>query len=409
MNHLVSACAARPADDPIFAISHEAERRRRAGESILNASLGALMDDAGRLAVLPTVVEALRAVDPVRAASYAPIAGDELFRRAVVQDVFGGGRLADCAVAVATAGGTGALHHAIHDFLDPGQSLVTTSYYWGPYRTIADHARRLVRTFPMFGRDGRFDVGALERSLVETLREQGRALVVLNTPCHNPTGYSLDAAEWRELVAVLARAGRRAPVTLVVDLAYARYGGPGSEAWVEEVAPLVESCNLLVAWSASKAFTQYGARVGALIAVVPDAAQRERVANALSYSCRATWSNCNHLGLLAVANLLVDPALRRRVDLERAQLKELLDERVALFNREARRVGLRTPRYEGGFFVAVFTDAAEAAAAAARAEGVFVVPMEGALRVALCSTPREGVPRLVEVLERAIVGAGARS
>ena len=162
---------------------------------------------------------------------------------------------------------------------------------------------------------------------------------------------------------------------------------------------------MLVAWSASKSFAQYGARVGALLATTPDAAERTRIGNALSFACRGTWSNCNHLGLLAIAELLSEPALRTRADSERAHLIRLLDERVAVFNREAARAGLKYPRYEGGFFVSVFTADPEQAAARMREEGVFVVPLKektgGALRVALCSTPVKDVPRLVTALGRA--------
>ena len=84
------------------------------------------------------------------------------------------------------------------------------------------------------------------------------------------------------------------------------------------------------------------------------------------------------------------------------RVQTLLGERVNIFNREASRVGLRYPRYEGGFFVTVFTEDAHAAAEAMRKEGVFVVPIVGALRVALCSTRVEDVPRLVAVMARGI-------
>ena len=79
---------------------------------------------------------------------------------------------------------------------------------------------------------------------------------------------------------------------------------------------------------------------------------------------------------------------------------------VAAFNEAAAVVGLHTPRYEGGFFVAVFTPDALRTAASARDEGVFVVPLEGAVRVALCSTPAAEVPRLVAVLAQAVERAG---
>src|SRR5262245_56430210 len=124
MEHLIPGRTGRPSDDPIFALNAEATARRAKGESIVNATVGALLDDEGRLAVLPSVVDALREVPPVQAASYAPLAGPEAFDRAVVGDLFGDSPLAEHAVAIATPGGTGALRHAVANFLERGQALL---------------------------------------------------------------------------------------------------------------------------------------------------------------------------------------------------------------------------------------------------------------------------------------------
>ena len=405
-SHLIPDCLARPGDDPIFALNAEAGRRAKAGESIVNATLGALMEDDGRLATMPVVAEALAAVPPERGAAYAQIAGDPPFLLAVVRDLFGDGPLAAQSVAAATPGGTGALYHAIVSFLKPGDALLTTSYFWGPYKTIAQHTGRKVETFPMFGADGRLDAGGLAKALAAQVRRQGRALVLLNSPCHNPTGYSLDEAEWQAVAAALREAATVAPVTLCVDFAYARFGAGDPLSWVKAIEPLLGDVLLLVAWSASKAFAQYGARIGALVASHPDPAARERIFSALSFSCRGTWSNCNHLGMLAITELLRDPALRARADRERARLRGLLDERVAAFNAGAQRLGLRHPRYEGGFFVTAFTADGERAAERMRELGVFVVPLPGAVRVALCGTSARDVPRLVEALAEGVRAAG---
>ena len=56
------------------------------------------------------------------------------------------------------------------------------------------------------------------------------------------------------------------------------------------------------------------------------------------------------------------------------------------------------PRYEGGFFVTVFTDEAHERAGRAKERGVFVVPQKGAMRVALCSVAASDIQRLVEAL-----------
>ncbi len=402
LDFLVAAARSRPADDPIFALNAEAQRRAKAGELVVNATLGALMEDDGRLAVMPSVSEAMRAVDARRAAAYAPIAGETNFLASVIADLFGASELARAATAVATPGGTGALHHAIVNVLEPGQALLTTEYYWGPYHTLAEHTRRRVETFRMFGPDGRFDAQDFERALSAQIAAQGRALVMLNSPCHNPTGYSLDDAEWTEVVRIVRAAAERAPVALLVDHAYAKFGGPGAERWVEHVAKLAGEALLLVAWTASKTFAQYGARIGALVAVHPDVETRRRIGNALSYSCRGTWSNCNHAGMLAIGSILADSALRQRADAERAQLVALLSERVRAFNTAASAAGLRYPRYEGGFFVSVFAQDPERAAARMRELGVFVVPIQGAVRVALCSTPARDIARLVDALSEGV-------
>ncbi|MBL8862562.1 MAG: aminotransferase class I/II-fold pyridoxal phosphate-dependent enzyme [Planctomycetes bacterium] len=399
---LIPSAASRPADDPIFLLNAEATRRAQAGEKVINATLGALLEDDGTLAILPSAVEALARVPAKKAAAYAPILGARPFLDAVVRDTFDGADLASLATASATPGGTGAIYQALTCFLEPGQALLTTHWFWSPYQTLATHARRAVETFETFDARGRFDTGGFAAGLDRLIQRQGRALAVLNFPCHNPTGYSLDAAEWREVAEIVRKAGERAPVALLVDLAYARFGGAGSNGWIEQVPRVLESATLLVAWTASKSFAQYGARVGALVAAHADPAERSRIQNALAFACRGTWSNCNHGGQLAVAELLEDPVQRARADQDRARLVRLLDERVQVWNREAARAGLRHPRYEGGFFVSVFAPDAEAAAERLRAAGVFVVPLPGALRVALCSTPVAEVPRLVAALREAI-------
>jgi aromatic-amino-acid transaminase len=272
---------------------------------------------------------------------------------------------------------------------------------------MADHTRRGLATFPMFGADGRHDLAAFETGLMDLIGRQERVLVIFNSPCHNPTGYTLDDREWIESVRILRAAARRGPLAFLNDHAYAKFGGAHERCWIEHAADMVGEVTLLVAWTVSKSFALYGARVGALVAVHPDPEERQRMFNALSYSCRGTWSNCNHLGLLAIERMLSDPDLKARSDAERARLVRMLSERVEVFNEHAGRAGLRYPRYEGGFFVSVFTPPAEVAAAAARERGVFVVPLRGAVRLALCSTSAAQVPAAVAAVAEGVRAAGA--
>jgi aspartate/tyrosine/aromatic aminotransferase len=402
MAFLIPAHASRPSDDPIFALNSEARARAQAGESIVNATVGAMLDDAGKLAVLPTVARVLREVPAEVGAGYAPISGPPAFLRAVIGDLLGTRPEAAQAVAVATPGGSGALRLALSNFLEPGQSLLTTSLYWGPYKTLADEADRKLVTFRMFDEHGRLDVVDFEAKLAGLVEGEGRALVFLNSPCHNPTGYSFDDAEWDAVAAAVGRVADRGrgPVTILLDVAYARYAARDLALALDRVLHLAPKALILLAWSASKSFTEYGLRVGALVAVVPDAVERRQIDAAFSYSCRGTWSNCNAAGMAAITRILEDDALRAQVDSERASLKAVLDRRVAAWNELGGKAGLRYPRYDGGFFTTVFCADAPGAAAKLRADGLFVVPQSGALRVALCSVAERDLGRLVDGIAR---------
>ncbi|MDA1194686.1 MAG: aminotransferase class I/II-fold pyridoxal phosphate-dependent enzyme [Planctomycetota bacterium] len=403
-SHLIPSRQGRSGDDPIFALNDEARTRQARGEDVLNATLGALLDDEGRLAVLPTAARAVSEVAAPDWAAYAPIAGPPAFLDAVIADLFATDpTLAAQSVAVATPGGSGALRHAIATFLEPGQALLTTDFFWGPYKTLADENERTLRTFRTFASAEALDVDALDEALGAVLAAQGRALLILNDPCHNPSGYSMSPEDWAGVCAVVGRHAREAPVTVVLDNAYAAFAAPGAmDTARAALAELAETALVLVAWSASKTFTHYGLRVGSLVAVLPDADERRQVGNALAYACRGTWSNCNRGGMTAVTRLLADPVLRPQVDAERAELVRLLNGRVTAFNTAARAAGLKYPRYAGGFFTTVFAEDAKAAAARMRADGVYVVPIPGALRIGICALPTSGIERTVEAVARAL-------
>lgn len=401
MTYVTSRNTDRPGDDPIFALNREATQRRAAGEKVINATVGALLEDDGKLAVLPSVIEVIRGIDPLRGAAYAPIAGAPDFLKAAIDDLLGGTSLAAQAVAVSSPGGTGALRHAVSTFLDRGQHLVTPSFHWGPYDTICEEHERGLSTFEMFGADGQFNADALASQLADTAARQGRLLVFLNDPCNNPTGYSMSDAEWTETARVLEHAASRVPLVVLLDVAYLAYARD-SKSFLRFLAPLAERALVLFAWSASKTFTQYGLRVGALIACTADAAQRTQVHRALAFACRGTWSTCSAAGQAAIAKCITEPELRARVDGERARLTGLLDARVRAFNAAAKGTTLRYPRYDGGFFVTVFAGNAADAHRKLKARGIFTVPQDGALRVALCGVAQCDIVTLTRALAESV-------
>ncbi len=399
MHHVIAAHQARPSDDPIFSLFREATQRREKGEAIVDATIGSLLDDDGKLAVLPTAARVVREVPRDEWAAYAPIAGMPTYLNGVMDDLLGTQpALRASAVAVATPGGTGALRVGISNFLEPGQALLTTNFHWQPYNTLADDTDRRAATFTMFNDRRELNVEALDRAIDEQVRAQGRVLLILNDPCQNPTGYSMQPAEWRAVVACLLSHADKAPITLLVDCAYMAYSASDPRAFQKELLPLLGHVALLFAWSASKTYTHYGLRVGSLVACIEDEKERASTSAALSYTCRGTWSNCSRGGLSAITRLLVDPALARACNVERDGFKEMLQARVRVWNEAAAQKKLVHPRYQGGFVVTVFRDHAFEKAAAMKERGVFVVPQTGALRVAICAVGERDIRKVVEAM-----------
>lgn len=389
-------------DDPILALHGEARQRRRSGERIVDATLGALMTESGELAILPTVARALREVSPNDWAKYAPILGRADFLDAVTADLLPDRSVRRCAVTVASPGGSGALHLAIAAATRPRDAVLTSSLHWAPYQTLCGAQGRALTTYEMFDDAGSFDLSGLDRRLHTLLAHQGRALLILNDPCHNPTGYTMTDEDWNALVRVICRRASDGDISVVLDHAYAGYARSGGARSVESLSRLRGVARLFVAWSASKLFTMYGLRVGALVALCRDEEESTSVSQSLGNICRGTWSNCNHGGMSAIARLMTDPVLRSSVDAERAEFMQMLAARASLFHKEAGRWGIGTLRYSGGFFMTVPCEFPERACVRLKERGVFVVPQPRSLRIALSAIAKTDVDRLVRGLVEAI-------
>ncbi|HHH27623.1 MAG TPA: aminotransferase class I/II-fold pyridoxal phosphate-dependent enzyme, partial [Polyangiaceae bacterium] len=59
----------------------------------------------------------------------------------------------------------------------------------------------------------------------------------------------------------------------------------------------------------------------------------------------------------------------------------------------------------GGFFTTLFCDDAQEAAAKLRERGIYVVPMKGAMRVAMCSVTEAEIERIVPAVAE-VLGLG---
>lgn len=378
-----------PKEDKIFGISSRANRMiaEKGKEAVVNATIGALLDDDGKLMVLSSVDKTFKRLEPEEYAAYAPIGGTPAFKSAAVKAALGKYQPKGYVETVATPGGTGAIRNTIANYSQVGDDVLTADWFWSPYGTIASEIGRGVETYRFFTEDRRYNIASFKEKTEDLLSRQDRLVVIINTPAHNPTGYALTVEDWTGVRDVLASVPHEKKIALLIDAAYIDFAG--DEDKYREFLPVLEELpeNVLpvIAYSMSKTFTLYGARTGAMICLAPTEEIAEEFRRVNEFSCRASWSNCSRAGQSVIAKIYADEAMKARVAEERKEIRDMLIRRGRAFEEEADKAGLETVPFDAGFFVSIPCKDPDPVCVTLEKEGIFLVPLAKGIRVSVAS------------------------
>ena len=374
-------------------------------ERVINATIGAVMDDNGKLAHLPTVERVFRSLPIEDYIAYAPISGLPEYLEAAIDITFAGERPAGYLAAVATAGGTGALRTAVDDYVERGDRVLTSDWFWGTYNIICQELGSSVTTFTLFDEANNFNHPAFSAAVDALCKRQDSLLIILNTPAHNPTGYSLSAEDWDHVLdTVKAQAKTGKKIHILVDIAYIDFAGEkyATRAFMQKFAGLPENILTLFAFSMSKAYTFYGQRCGALIALSASKTVIDEFSEISKYTARATWSNINRGAMTLLTRIQQDSAAYAAYESERDALYRLVQERGDIFMQEAAACGLPALPYKGGFFLAIPSGDPQAVCDALHEDLIFAVPLKMGVRIAACSVPKIKMHGVAEKVKRAM-------
>lgn len=396
-----------PKEDKIFGINKRAKRMEEAvgKKSVINATVGSLLDDNGDLVILSSVVNELTHLKPEDYAAYAPIGGIPKFREAIKKAAFGSYEPKSFTEAVATPGGTGALRNAMSNYSEYGDSVLTTDWHWIPYNNIAAEIGRKIETFELFDEKGGFNLGSFSLKVNELMDRQGSLLVILNTPAHNPTGYSLTCEDWDGVIEVMKKAaGENRTAAILVDAAYIDFAGDEDEyrSFLPQLETLPENILPMIAYSTSKTFTSYGMRCGAIICMAGTKEIAEEFLRVCKYSSRATWSNGTRASQETIARIYDDKLLLKAVSEERAEYRDMLIKRGRAFESAAEKSGLETVPFDAGFFISIPCSDSDRVSKILEAWGAFVVPLENGLRVSVASITEKQCRKLPAMIVAAM-------
>lgn len=394
--------------DAIFGASSAAQQAiaKFGADKVTNATIGAIMDENEKIACIPTMEKTFRSLPMSDLIAYAPIAGLPDYLNTVIDLTFADQKPDGHFASVATAGGTGAVHHAIANYSELGDKVLTADWYWGPYSVICQETGRSIETYKLFDEKQNYNIADFTSKVEALMKTQSSLLIIINTPAHNPTGYSLSEDDWAAVLDVCKKEAAKGDkrISIMVDIAYIDYAGEKNETrkFMKQFGNLPKNIFVMFAFSMSKGYTMYGQRTGAIIGLSSDKEVIEEFNNAAKYSSRATWSNINRGAMATLTKIQQDRTLLAQFEAERDGYYQMIKKRAAVFMDEAKECGLNALPYNAGFFISVPSDKSQAICDILKEDLIFPVALKLGVRIAVCSVPLPKMNGIATKMKKAI-------
>ena len=378
--------------DTVFTIVSKASiaKKEYGSENVIDASIGSLFDEESNFVALDSVFNSYRSLTNKDYAKYASsFSGNLDFKDAIKKYVLENKFTNLKEKIIATPGGTGAISITISNMLSKGETIIVPNIGWTSYTIMAKENNLNVDFYSMFDESNNFNLNNLKEKILNSLRIQNKALVIINSPLHNPTGYSIKNNEWEELVRFINEDCDNKEVIILNDIAYIDYSFNLNN--VKDYFKILDNLNdnalLVIAYSCSKTFTSYGMRLGAAIVLHKDENLLEEIFNAYDKSCRVYWSNSNNGAMTNVANLINNHL--EEFNKEKDIYINLLKERADIILKEAKEIDLPIYPFDEGFFITLKVDNSikNKYHEELLNNNIFTVQVNEGIRIAVCSLP----------------------
>ncbi len=392
-----------PIEDTVFAIVKMAndDINTNGEENVVNATIGSLFNEEGKLVAFETVFSHYDDIPKEVKAAYADsFVGNDNFREDVKQWVLHDNCDLHCKV-IATPGGTGSVWLTINTVLDKDDTLIIPDIAWGSYALMARQNQNNLRQYNMFKNDC-FDMENFKQVCIETAQQQEKLCVIINDPCHNPSGYSLSKKEWEEIIDCFNEISKTKPVVLLNDIAYIDYAADSETArhYIQQFSNLSSNCLVVMAFSCSKTCTSYGLRCGAALLLGKDETKVREVEIVFEKAARSTWSNISNSAMENFSYLVNDN--KENFQKELSDAVTMLKQRSDLFIKEAKENDLPTYPFVEGFFVTINTNDNNYRDKLHQAlidNHIYTVKVNKGIRVAICSVSMTKIKGLAKKIK----------
>lgn len=401
------------AQDVIFGANDAANKAAKiyGKENVTNGTVGAILDENENIVFLDAVKDVYLNLPASDYVAYAPVIGLDDYLETVIEQCFDEFKPEGYLQAIATTGGTGVIHHLVHNYTEIGDVVLTADWYWGAYGSICLDNQRTLESFELFTQDRQFNHASFQKKILEVAEKQQNVMIILNSPAHNPTGFSMPDDEWDIILNffkdLVAKGKNR--IILDVDVAYLDYAGEKKEVrrFFKKFSNLPSEILVVVGYTMSKGYTMYGQRIGAMIGISSSQDVIQEFLDVNQYTSRATWSNNCRPAMKTMVLLASDPEKQKAYEEERNSYYELIKERADIFMAEAAEVNLPVLPYMAGFFITLPLNNSTAICDELKKDNIFLVPLKKGVRIAICGVTKKKVQGMAKKIYEAAKKVGA--
>lgn len=375
----------------VLSISKDAKNAKLSGKKIIDATIGMMFDENQQVYTFESVQKAIQNIDHTYA--YHQSSGDPDFQEKWLNH-YTKKTLQTPHHSITTVGGTGAIFLAVNTFLEENDIIIIQEPYWTNFNTIFKNNNKKYDTFKIDTQD------TCHTNLKEVINRHydasNKIMIVMNDPSHNPTGQTLNKRDWEHILSIIKSYPNQDKLILLIDLAYIDFSSEAIHIF-DMLDTNMNDLLVLCAFSGSKSFSLYGARIGMLTCFTKSESKRNDFKTRSAQVARGTYSLPSSFG-----EKIISYILEHHYEMYVKELKKIniiLKKRAELFIEVLKKYYIRYFKYDSGFFISIKSKDPIKDFMILKENFIYIVPFDDGLRFSIASMTLKDMNMLENILK----------
>ena len=277
-------------------------------------------------------------------------------------------------------------------------TVIIPAPMWPGYKRVCAGLERKIEMFPLINETQQFNLWDFMKKAKNIAQVQKTIIVVLNTPCHNPTGYSLTSCEIKKIITFLNEISEEysAKIILYLDMVCMDYEPNflGNNYIFEELNHISKNILVLAQYSMSKALGMFGTGIGSITGITKNKELFHLFNDKMQTFSVCLTSNTNTIASDIFKKIYTNEERKAHLHLEQNMFAVELKERALIFQKEAENYGIQTLPYKSGWRICMICQNADEINKRLNREEVY--SFKKGLAVSLYQLPQHKIAPLVQ-------------